>query len=253
MYDLYKKIEEDISLLDRRALFALVYTAAAMALIYYLKSASVPAALLSGTSLEDIGVFIADTQHNNFAALTYWIGLAMTFYVVVPLLAIKFLFRAKPADFGLRAAIEPGFWRMLGISAAGMLPLVYLMSLTAGFSEKYPFLKIYNGEPYLGSMLLAWELIYFLQFFGLEFFFRGFLLHSLKPALGLYSVFVMTVPYTMIHFGKPMPETFAAIIAGVFLGWLSYRNGTIWMGLALHCGVALSMDIFALYQKGLLN
>ena len=62
----------------------------------------------------------------------------------------------------------------------------------------------------------------------------------------------MTVPYTMIHFQKPMPETFAAIIAGLFLGWVSYKNGTIWLGLVLHCSVAFSMDILALYHKGLL-
>jgi membrane protease YdiL (CAAX protease family) len=49
-----------------------------------------------------------------------------------------------------------------------------------------------------------------------------------------------------------MPETFAAIFAGIFLGWLSYRNGSIWLGLILHGVVAFSMDILALYQKGLL-
>jgi membrane protease YdiL (CAAX protease family) len=62
----------------------------------------------------------------------------------------------------------------------------------------------------------------------------------------------MTVPYTMIHFQKPMAETFAAIFAGLFLGWLSFKNGNIWMGLVLHCTVAFSMDILALYHKGLL-
>ncbi|MBK8301970.1 MAG: CPBP family intramembrane metalloprotease [Chloracidobacterium sp.] len=86
----------------------------------------------------------------------------------------------------------------------------------------------------------------------IEPFFRGFLVHSLKPSLGVYSILAMTVPYTMIHFQKPMPETFAAIFAGLFLGWISYKNGTIWLGLVLHCTVAFSMDILALYNKGLL-
>jgi membrane protease YdiL (CAAX protease family) len=56
----------------------------------------------------------------------------------------------------------------------------------------------------------------------------------------------------MIHFGKPPAETLSAIAAGIFLGWLSYKNGSIWLGLILHCTVAFSMDIFALYNKGLL-
>lgn len=77
-------------------------------------------------------------------------------------------------------------------------------------------------------------------------------MQSLKPSLGFYSIFVMTVPYCMIHFGKPMTESFAAIFAGIFLGWLSYKNNNIWLGLLLHCTVALTMDVLALHHKGLL-
>ncbi|MBK9769112.1 MAG: CPBP family intramembrane metalloprotease [Chloracidobacterium sp.] len=156
------------------------------------------------------------------------------------------------SDIGIAFAIEKGFLKLLFFCIAVMLPIVYWMSLTSSFSGKYPFLKVYNGDPYLGSTLIIWELVYFLQFFGLEFFFRGFLVHSLKPSLGFYSILVMTVPYCMIHFQKPMPEAFAAIFAGIFLGWISYKNGTIWLGLVLHCTVAFSMDILALYAKGLL-
>jgi membrane protease YdiL (CAAX protease family) len=56
----------------------------------------------------------------------------------------------------------------------------------------------------------------------------------------------------MVHFGKPGAEAFAAILAGVFLGWLSYTNGSIWLGLTLHCIVALTMDLLALWQRKLL-
>ena len=66
-----------------------------------------------------------------------------------------------------------------------MLPIVFLVSTTAGFSAKYPFLQIYNGDPYISSRILIWELIYFLQFFGLEFFFRGFLAAQLETVLGI--------------------------------------------------------------------
>jgi membrane protease YdiL (CAAX protease family) len=130
-----------------------------------------------------------------------------------------------------------------------MLPLIFLASLTSGFVNKYPFFRIFNDDPYFGYSLLIWEIIYIYQFFCTEFFFRGFLIQTLKPALGMYSIFVMTVPYCMIHFGKPASESFAAIAAGVFLGWLSYTNNSIWLGLTLHCAVGLTMDLLALYQK----
>lgn len=252
MLEILDHIKGDIAKLDRKAVLALVYTAFGLTCIFYFKDQAAVAALLKGTQLEWFGDAITMSPHSNLPGLVWWVAVVTVFYFVVPAFVIKFVWRGRLRDFGLRPAIEPGFWKLLAVCIAVMLPLVWAMSQTTGFAAKYPFLKIYDGSPYLGRTLLLWELIYFLQFFGLEFFFRGFLVHSLKPSLGLYSIFVMTVPYCMIHFGKPMPETFAAIAAGIFLGWLSYKNNSIWLGLILHCTVALAMDVMALYNKGIL-
>ena len=245
MLEILTKIRQDLETLDRRALAALIYAAAGLTGIFYLKKPEIADEFFGVNSF-------SDPIDNNLASLGWWVAVAIIFYFVIPAAIIKFHWKLNLRDFGLKLSIENGFWKVLAACIALMLPLTYLMSLTSGFAAKYPFLQIYNGEPYIGQTLLIWELIYFLQFFGLEFFFRGFLVHSLKPGLGLYSIFVMTVPYCMIHFGKPPAETIAAIVAGIFLGWLSYRNGSIWIGLILHCTVAFSMDILALYNKGLL-
>ncbi|HYJ92230.1 MAG TPA: CPBP family intramembrane glutamic endopeptidase [Pyrinomonadaceae bacterium] len=252
MFDLFERIEEDFSLLDRKAVFALVYTATGLTCIFYLKNTDSMEAMASALGVRQWAIAIEHSESSNLPLLAYWVGVSVTFYFIVPALVLKFALKKKLSDYGLNFHIEQGFLKLLLQCVAVMTPLVYLMSLTSGFEARYPFLKVFNGEPYLSSTLLAWELIYFLQFFGLEFFFRGFLLHSLKPSLGSYSIFAMMVPYCMIHWGKPMPETFAAIFAGIFLGWLSYRNGNIWMGLVLHCIVAFSMDVMALFNKGLL-
>ena len=252
MRDVISELRADLSLIDRQAASALIYTALGLTCIFYLKNQTAVAAFLQGTFLESFGNFIANSPENNLPGLAWWVFIVTVFYILIPVFIIKLVWRADLKDFGLKFSIENGFWKILAGGTAIMLPLVYLASLTEGFAAKYPFLEIYNGEPYIGQTLIAWELIYFLQFVGLEFFFRGFLVHSLKPSLGLYSIFVMTVPYCMIHFSKPVPETFSAIAAGIFLGWLSYKNGSIWLGLILHCMVAFSMDIFALHAKGLL-
>ena len=252
MHDILEQIRADISKLDNRAVTAICYTALGSTFIFYLKNELWVASILSGTRFEDLGALIQSSADNNLPTLRWWVMLVMIFYLLIPALIIKFGWRQDLSAYGLRPGTEARSVQLLGACVALMLPLVYLMSLTEGFAAKYPFLQIYNGEPYIGQTLLIWELIYFLQFFGIEFFFRGFLVHSLKPSLGLYSIFVMTVPYCMVHFGKPPVETISAIIAGIFLGWLSYRNGSIWLGLILHCTVAFSMDIFALHAKGLL-
>ncbi|CAN5300492.1 hypothetical protein BH20ACI2_BH20ACI2_16720 [soil metagenome] len=246
------QIKNDLKFLDRRAVFALVYVAIGLTCIAYLKNPDYLNKLLSETPFAEVGKAAVFPADNNLPALMWWVFVSVFFYFVLPAFLVSFAQKRNLSEIGLSFSIEKGFAKLLIVCMAVMLPLVYLMSLTGSFSAKYPFLQIYNEEPYIGWTLLVWELAYFAQFFGLEFFFRGFLLHSLKPALGLYSIFAMTVPYTMIHFGKPMAETFAAIFAGIFLGWLSYKNGNIWLGLVLHCTVAFSMDILALYNKGLL-
>ena len=252
MLQILGQIRNDLASLDRRAVFALVYAAIGLTCITYLKNPIYLQSILSSTPFANIGDEAVNATANNLYSLIWWVFVSVTFYFVVPALFVKFVQNRDLSEIGLAPSIEKGFLKLLAVCIAIMLPIVYAMSLTASFSAKYPFLKVYNGDPYLSSTLLIWELVYFLQFFGLEFFFRGFLVHGLKASLGFYSIFVMTVPYTMIHFQKPMPETFAAIFAGIFLGWISYKNGTIWLGLVLHCSVAFSMDILALYHKGLL-
>ncbi len=252
MFEIVRNIRDDFRPLDRRTIFALVYAAVGLTCISYLKNPDYLVLVLGNTSLAYIGEAAARPSANNLYGLVWWVFVSVVFYFVIPAIFVKFVQKRSLSEIGLALRLETGFLKLLAICIALMLPLVYWMSLTAGFAAKYPFLKVYNGDPYLSSTLLVWELIYFIQFFGLEFFFRGFLLHSFKPTLGMYSIFVMTVPYTMIHFAKPMPEAFAAVFAGLFLGWLSLRNGNIWIGLTLHCIVAFSMDILALYNKGLL-
>ena len=94
--------------------------------------------------------------------------------------------------------------------------------------------------------LFVWEALYAAQFLSLEIFFRGFILHGLRRALGANAIFVMIVPYCMIHFGKPMPETLGAIGAGLILGTLAMRTRSIWGGVLIHIGVAMTMDVLAL-------
>ena len=101
--------------------------------------------------------------------------------------------------------------------------------------------------------LLIWELFYGLQFFALEFFFRGFMLHAWKDRLGYFSIFAMVIPYCMVHFQKPWPETLGAILAGTVLGTISLRTGTIWGGVFIHVAVAWSMDFAAIVQKARLH
>jgi membrane protease YdiL (CAAX protease family) len=182
--------------------------------------------------------------------LLYWVSIVIFFYLVPPVLLIKLVFREKLSTYGLGARNAFRDYKIYLLMLCVMIPLVLFFSRTQSFQARYPFYDVSEGEP-LYPNLLIWELAYFIQFFALEFFFRGFMLHGTKQRFGYYSVFVMTIPYCMIHFGKPLPETIAAIIAGIVLGTLSLKSRSIWLGVAIHYSVAITMDLCSLWQKGL--
>lgn len=252
MLKIYESIRLDFANLDKVTIFALIYAAFALTCLYYLRDTKTVSDLLRNTPISFYGDWVNHNENNNLPQLTHWVGLMTILYFVIPAFVIKIFFGKNLTDFGLKLGIDEGFWSILLLCLLVMLPIVFLISFTDSFSSKYPFFKIYDGAAYIGYSLLIWEILYIFQFFCTEYFFRGFLIQSLKPSLGMYSIFVMTIPYCMIHYGKPPAESFAAIFAGVFLGWLSYTSGSIWLGLLLHCLVALTMDFLALYQKKLL-
>jgi membrane protease YdiL (CAAX protease family) len=192
---------------------------------------------------------IGGVPEGRLAGLLYWVAGSLITYVGLPVLVIKLVMRRRVRDFGLSVrGILGSSWVYL-VMFLFMLPLLLHFSGTARFLQTYPFYKPLPGEP-LWPAFVTWELSYWAQFVALEFFFRGFLVHGTRQRFGIYSIFVMTVPYCMIHFGKPLPETFAAIAAGVILGFMSLKTRSIWLGAALHIGVAVSMDAMALWRTG---
>lgn len=193
-----------------------------------------------------------------FAGLPYpslhphaWWALFKLFnYGLLPLLCIKLVLKRPLSDFGVvwienRRSIATYACMLLIIA-----PFVYWASTTQAFLRTYPK---YDDAGESLPQLVIWELAYGMQFLMLEFFFRGFLIFSLARYIGGLAVFVMIVPYAMIHLGKPLAECLGSIIAGTVLGTIALRTGAIWGGVAVHCAVAWSMDLLALARTGKLE
>ncbi len=149
-------------------------------------------------------------------------------------------------DMGLRTR---GFFKhawIYGLFLAVVLPVMLVVSRQPDFGSYYPF---YKGSSRSWFDFLAWEAIYFVQFFGLEMFFRGFWLGALRRSFGSGAIFAMAVPYCMIHFGKPFLEANGAIVAGIALGSLSMKTKSIYQGFCVHITVAALMDWLALLHR----
>ncbi|MBN8697420.1 MAG: CPBP family intramembrane metalloprotease [Bacteroidetes bacterium] len=240
---------------DYKAMAILVVVALSLSLIKYLGDFKFAVTFLSQIGLNYTALQLEDwcTIHPNagFNRLFWWVSNVIVFYLIPPFILIKFVFKDAFSAYGLSLKGAFKDYKLYLIMLLVMIPLVLYFSRTQSFQQRYPFYDLQEGEPLFPNFIL-WELIYFVQFFALEFFFRGFMIHGTKQVFGFYSVFVMTIPYCMIHFGKPFPETIAAIIAGVVLGVLSLKSRSIWMGVAIHYSVAITMDLCSLYQKGIL-
>ena len=201
---------------------------------------------------KDLAVWLEDGANAVFAAHLFWASCHVVGYLIVPALIVRVGFRRSLSECGLKVrGMHHGWWIYAGMFLV-MLPFIFRVSTFQAFLHTYPFYKLADGQP-LWPRLFMWELFYAAQFVSLEFFFRGYMVHGTKRQFGPYCIFVMMVPYCMIHFGKPLPETFAAIMAGIILGFMSLKTRSVWMGAFLHIGVAWTMDTLALWRTGFLS
>ncbi|TVQ98745.1 MAG: CPBP family intramembrane metalloprotease [Deltaproteobacteria bacterium] len=242
--------------LDRKVVIVLVTTALCLTFLEYVgmsnrwRDAAALADTLGFPGLHDwLHATMGSSQDARINRLTWWGIGCFVAYFVIPVFVIRVVLREKLSDYGLRAgdAFRDGW--IYAVFFAVMIPILWIVSLDPHFQEQYPFWRPGPGEG-LWPHFYRWQFLYLLQFFALEFFFRGFMVHGLKDRMGFQAVLVMMVPYCMIHFGKPMAETIGAIIAGIALGALSLKNRSIWMGVVIHCAVALSMDLLSLWRTG---
>lgn len=185
--------------------------------------------------------------HPDLYPRLYWAGFKLINYGVIPAICIKLVLRERIVDHGLSFHKSGKTWLLYFAMLALVVPMAYAVSFSPAFLATYPK---YAAAGRSWTQFLLWEAGYGFQFFMLEFFFRGFLLFALARYLGPVAIFIAIVPYAMIHFGKPLAETLGSVLAGIALGTIALRTRSIYGGVLVHCGVAWSMDLFALMRKG---
>ncbi len=240
----------------RRMVVVLVGAAASLTLINFLRDAGSIGWLTTpmhavglGSAADHLEAMFTTQGNVAFNRLAWWAVVSVLGYTVIPIVSIKLLGESI-RDFGAGFKWSPGAWKPYALLFGLSIPFIALASGLSGFQARYPFYPLAAGESWW-PYLWAWWGLYALQFMALEFFFRGFMVFGLRLRLGIAAVFVMMVPYTMIHFTKPFAEATAAILGGTVLGFLSLRSRSVWLGAALHIAIAATMDLFALGRAGL--
>ncbi len=240
---------------DKRPAIILMVAAVCLLMLHYLKFNTVFYSLLeSWFSLgsENPLLDLRQLRQQTFFPLmvqAWWTFWHVLTFILIPVITIKWIIKEPIKNYGIgigkfRQHIK---WYLLLI--APILCFVVIVSFRDDFSSHYPFYKFAHRSWF---DLIAWEVLYLLQFICVEFFFRGFIIQGCRPTFGVNAIFVMIVPYLMLHFSKPWLEASGAIFFGLFLGMLAFYSRTIWGGVMVHVSIALSMDVAALIQtKGL--
>lgn len=185
-------------------------------------------------------------KYEDLYGFAWWAGTRIFGYVLPFSLWKIFFPKDSLLDLGLRTK---GFFDhawIYGLFLAFVLPAMLVVSKNPDFGTYYPFYKLSSRSWF---DFLTWEAMYFAQFFALEMFFRGFWLGALRRSFGSGAIFVMAVPYCMIHYGKPYLEACGAIVAGIALGSLSMKTKSIYQGFMVHVTVAGLMDWLALRHR----
>ena len=151
-------------------------------------------------------------------------------YLLIPLLVVLLVFRARPADYG----VGWGDWKAgAALTAAAILlaaPVIWL-------AARHPSMRAYYESQLSG---LPWTT--FLDLIGWEFFFRGFILWTYVRGFGANGLWLQAVPFALAHIGKPPIEVLSTIFGGFAFGWLAYRTRSFLYPFLVHWFV----DTFAI-------
>lgn len=179
----------------------------------------------------------------DFFKLIYWnLGDTLVLFIL-PLFISKY-FNLK--DIGLKVKVAPEYYRFVLYSLLFIIPATFIFSFESNFQNVYPLYKHYNSYPFL---FFLYQLGMLLYMFSWEFFFRGFMLHGLKENFGVNAIFIQSIPFVLLHNGKPFIETISSIPGGIILGILSYLSGSFVPGFIIHFLLMFLMDIFSIVNS----
>lgn len=143
-------------------------------------------------------------------------------FLVIPLAVILFVFRENPRDFGLTL----GDWKaglvITVLAIVLMAPVLWLVARGEAMQGYY--------ETQVGG--LPWNT--FLDLFGWEFLFRGFILFGYLRKFGPEAIWLQAVPFAIMHLSKPEVETLSTIFGGFAFGWVAYRTRSFLYSFLIH-------------------
>jgi uncharacterized protein len=176
------------------------------------------------------------------------VGWAVVLLLAVPL-GVMLVRRELPHSLGLAW----GDWRVgapaTALMAAVAIAAMWIAARAPELQATYPLPGPWPGlSP---GHLAAWTGFYLAYYVAFEFFYRGFMLRALEPLWGIAAaVWLQALASSLIHLGKPLPETLAALPFGLLLAVLAIRTRSLVWPILLHLAVGIATDVSSLQRQG---
>jgi membrane protease YdiL (CAAX protease family) len=188
-------------------------------------------------------VWFSDPQAT---AAIYCFTSALLLMGVLPALIVKFVFRERLADYGVRLGDRTRTARSFLLYAPGIALIAFFAARDPSFWKEYPI----NHNAGVSSLAFTFHaLTYLLFYLGWEFQFRGFMQHGLQPSMGVANALLVQVMASVIvHIGKPTGEIYGSFIGGLIWGILAFRTRSLLSGLLQHALLGILLDWFICHQ-----
>ena len=168
-----------------------------------------------------------------------WTAKGFILMFIIPALLILFT-KTNPSKFGFNFNNIKQSIIYAIIIVIVSLPFLFYFSTEPSFKAYYPLWK--NQMDFIPA-----ELLLFFSMIGIELFFRGFLLNiAIKYVNWKYAVILQAVLYMLVHIGKPFPEVFLSLFAGLAFGYAAFKTKSIMPSLISHYSIAVIFDILTI-------
>ncbi|MGB5365973.1 MAG: hypothetical protein WBM75_03370 [Polyangiales bacterium] len=196
--------------------------------------------------------FVPKSARTPLFGFAYFATCSVLLRLVIPYLLLRFKLRQPPREYGYVVRGGPRMrWVYFGLFVV-MVPLVVWASALPDFQASYPQARgVVSGAEASIRLFILYHAAYFMMFLSGESFWRGYMTFGLGRDLDVNALPWMVMMYSIGHYGKPMLEVNASIVAGFTLGYLALRHRSFFLGALLHWSIALTMDLAVLHQRGI--
>ncbi len=229
-----KEILEELKRLDKKVVVILISVVVFQTISYYFTSRLF--FRVNFSSLFDYSTLLP------FLEYIYWLIGDFICFFLLPFLIIRFLFKEKLNIYGcsvFNLHFDRKFFICLSIV---LIILSWIISSIEPFTYLHPYLF---QAKIKWSIFIVYELLMLIYIFSWEFVWRGYMLFGLEEKFGWYAIFVQTIPFVILHNGKPAIETFSSILGGIVLGILALKTRTFLYGVFIHFGLMFCIDLFS--------